>query len=48
MYHGGWNCSGNPNIPCKDNQKVVNQGAYAVMRDRNPEEFEKAQFDFSF
>lgn len=48
MYHGGWNCSGNPNIPCKDNQKVVNQGAYAVMRDRNPEEFEKAQFDFTF
>lgn len=48
MYHGGWNCSGNPNIPCKDNQKVVNQGAYAVMRDRNPEEFEKAQFDFNF
>lgn len=48
MYHGGWNCSGNPNIPCKDNQKVVNQGTYAVMRDRNPKEFEKAQFDFTF
>lgn len=48
MYHGGWNCSGNPNIPCKDNQKVVNQGTYAAMRDRNPEEFEKDQFDFTF
>ena len=48
MYHGGWNCSGNPNIPYKDNQKVVNKGTYAVMRGRNPEEFEKAQFDFTF
>lgn len=48
MYHGGWNCSGNPNIPYKDNQKVVNKGTYAVMRDRNPKEFEKAQFDFTF
>ena len=48
MYHGGWNCSGNPNIPYKDNQKVVNKGTYAVMRGRNPEEFEKAQFDFNF
>lgn len=48
MYHGGWNCSGNPNIPYKDNQKVVNKGTYAMMRGRNPEEFEKAQFDFTF
>lgn len=48
MYHGGWNCSGNPNIPGQDNQKVVNKGTYAVMRGRNPEEFEKAQFDFTF
>ena len=48
MYHGGWNCSGNPNIPYKDNQKVLNKGTYAVMRDRNPKEFEKAQFDFTF
>lgn len=48
MYHGGWNCSGNPNIPGKDNQKVVNKGIYDAMRNRNPEKFEKAQFDFSF
>ena len=48
MYHGGWNCSGNPNIPGKDNQKVVNVGTYEALRAKTSKEFEEIQFDFSF
>ena len=39
MYHGGWNCSGDPNTPYGNNVKVVNTGLYEKLRARDVSKF---------
>ncbi|MGN1327917.1 MAG: hypothetical protein ACI4VQ_07590 [Clostridia bacterium] len=48
MYHGGINCSGNPNVPFGSNLQKVNAGVYEMLRNRNPEDFKDKEFNFKF
>jgi len=46
MYHGGYNCSGDPSIPCGNNEKVVNSDVYEKLKARKATGFSTSSFDF--
>lgn len=45
MYHGGYNGTGDPSIPCRNNEKIMNEGVYAALKARNATDFVNQQFD---
>lgn len=47
MYHGGWNCSGDPNTPYGNNLQIVNEGVYAKLKSRDVKGFTSKEFDMT-
>ena len=49
MYHGGANCSSDPNVPYGNNVKLVNKGVYQKLKARRIDSnFSNKEFDFGF
>lgn len=47
MYHGGWNCSGNPHTPYGNNVQMINQNLYQKLQARDVSEFTSTEFDMN-
>lgn len=48
MYHGGWNCSGDRDMPYGDNVRMVNHGVYEKLQARPVSDFVDMEFNFGF
>lgn len=48
MYHGGYNCSGDKDVPYGDNRRYVNKDVYEALKSREPSQFVEFDFDFKF
>lgn len=48
MYHGGFNCSDDPDIPYGNNSRVVNKDVYETLKARSASSFVTKPFNLSF
>lgn len=48
MYHGGFNCSTDKNVPYGNNMRNVNDGVYEALQSRESSQFIDFDFEFTF